>query len=411
MARRNVVAALDVGTSKVVALIGETDGYGQIDVIGLGEAPSAGLRKGMIVDIERTARSVAEALAAAERMSGVPVQDFYVSIGGPHIYSLPNRGVIAVANPDREITPEDVHRVIQAAQVIHLPSDRHILHVLPRQFIVDGLDGVIDPTGMAGSRLEVEAVIVTAAATAVKNLQRSLQRAGIQTAEMVVGSLAAAEATLSAAEKDLGTMLVDIGGGTSEIALFDQGGLCFVSVVPLGGGYITSDLAIGLRLPLAEAEAVKKEHTFLPMDQASDSLYITLPGSREQQQVSQRFISGVAQPRLEEIMQYVKQEVDKMAGDRLLPGGVVLTGGTAEIKGITELAGRVLQMPVRVGYPQGVGGMDDIVSLPAYATAVGVLIYAATGQARNQAAATRERGGAGFWPRLWAWFLDFFREE
>lgn len=409
MPKRKIVAALDIGTSKVVALVGEVEAGDQVSVIGVGEAASLGMRRGMIVDIERTSRSVAEAVAIAERMSGITISSVVVGISGAHIATVNNRGVVAVANPGREITPEDMGRVLHAAQVINLSSERHILHVLPRQYIVDGCDGIIDPTGMAGSRLEVEALIVTAATTWVRNLHYCLQKVGLNVDGLVLSPLASAEVVLEPAEKELGTILVDIGGGTTEIAIFDQGGLWFTSVLPMGGDYITSDLAVGLRLPLAEAERLKKAFV-APAAAGSEVATVEVGTGPHRQEVSWELLASIIEPRLEELLQFVQGEISRSGYPALLPGGVVLTGGVAALNGISELAGRFLQLPVRVGYPGGIGGMADMVCHPSYATAVGLLAEGVR-MASGQVAATKEVGRVKLWRRFWEWVLDIFREE
>lgn len=407
--KRKIVAALDIGTSKVATLVGEAGAGDQVNLIGLGEAASLGLRRGMIVDIERTSRSVAEAVAAAERMSGISISSVVVGISGSHIATVNSRGVVAVANPGREITPEDVARVLHAAQVINLPSERHILHVLPRQYIVDGCDGIIDPTGMAGSRLEVEALIVTAATTWVRNLHSCLHKVGLHVDGLVLSPLASAEVVLEPAERELGTILVDIGGGTTEIAIFDRGGLWFTSVLPMGGDYITSDLAVGLRLPLAEAEQLKKR--FIPPASANGQVEaIDVGTGRHRQQVSQDLLASIIEPRLEELFQFVQGEISRSGYPALLPGGVVLTGGVAALNGISELASQFLQLPVRVGYPSGIGGMADMVCHPSYATAVGLLVHGMR-MVSDQVAVSKDGGRPRSLRRFWEWILDIFREE
>lgn len=266
MPRDNVVVGVDIGTTKVVAVVAEVTTQGRLNIIGLGETPSGGLRKGIIVDIENTARAIEKAVEQAERMSGCHVTTVFVGLTGPHIGSVNNRGVVAVTGEDGEVGPEDVERVLQAARVIPLPSDRRIIHVLPRQYIVDGYDGIMDPIGMSGSRLEVETQIVTAAAAAIQNTLKSVQRAGLQVEELVLNPLASAEAVLQPAEKELGTVVVDIGGGTTEIAVFSEGSLWYASVLPIGSEHITSDLAVGLRTPLSQAEVIKKEHGCVSME-------------------------------------------------------------------------------------------------------------------------------------------------
>ncbi|MHB1420034.1 MAG: cell division protein FtsA, partial [Bacillota bacterium] len=377
MAKRNVIVGIDIGTTKIAAIIGEISEFGQVNIIGLGEAFSAGMRKGNIVDIENTARAIEQAVEKAERMSGVEVHSAFVGITGSHISCQNNKGVVAVSSEDKEIGVEDAHRVLQAARVISVPADRRIIHVLPRQYIVDGCDGIIDPVGMAGSRLEVETHIVTAASTSIQNILKSTSRAELEVEELVLNPLASAEAVLLPAEKELGAVVVDIGGGTTEIAIYDQGSMWFTSVLPVGGDYITSDVAVGLRTPIARAEELKKEHGCVLSKLMPDNEYIevTAIGGQDTRNVTKKFLATIIEPRVQEIIGMVRQEIKRSGFKEVIPGGVVFTGGTSSMAGLTELAMQELNLPVRVGIPEQVGGLVDIVTAPSYATGIGLVLY------------------------------------
>lgn len=410
MPKDNIVAGIDIGTTKVVAVVAEVMPEGRLNIIGLGETPSGGLRKGIIVDIENTARAIAGAVEQAERMSGCRVQSAFVGLTGPHIDSINNRGVVAVTGEEGEIRLEDVERVLQAARVIPLAAERRIIHVLPRQYIVDGYDGVMDPVGMCGSRLEVETQIVTAAGAAVQNIMKSVQRAGLAVDELVLNPLASAGAVLQQAERELGVVVVDIGGGTTEIALISQGSLWFASVLPIGSEHITSDLAVGLRTPIVQAEAIKKEYGCVPADSVPDNETVEVPpvGGKEKRRVTRKALAAIIEPRVEEIFTMVRRELSSSRYQGLLPGGLVLTGGGALLEGITVKAAEILAMPVRLGWPEGSGGLADMVAAPPYATAVGLVDYGARRLAHPQAAATRETGWENFWSRLKSWWHELF---
>lgn len=410
MPKDNVVVGVDIGTTKVVAVVAEVTPQGRLNIIGLGETPSGGLRKGIIVDIENTARAIEKAVEQAERMSGCQVTTAFVGLTGPHIGSVNNRGVVAVTGEEGEVGPEDVERVLQAARVIPLPSDRRIIHVLPRQYIVDGYDGIMDPIGMSGSRLEVETQIVTAAAAAIQNTLKSVQRAGLQVEELVLNPLASAEAVLQPAEKELGTVVVDIGGGTTEIAVFSEGSLWYASVLPIGSEHITSDLAVGLRTPLSQAEVIKKEYGCVALEgiNENETIEVQIVGGKEKKRVPRKMLAAIIEPRVEEIFTLVRREMEKANFQGLLPGGVVLTGGGALLEGIIRLASAVLAMPVRLGWPENSGGLGDMAASPAYATAVGLVTYGSIRLAHSQAAATREAFWENFWSRLKNWWRDLF---
>lgn len=407
---KNIVVGLDIGSTKVAAIVGEVSDDGEVRIVGVGECPSKGLRKGIIVDIERTAKAVEQAAVIAERMSGCSINSVYVGITGPHIKSVNNRGVVAVANAEREITVEDVQRVLQAAKVIPLPADRRIIHVLPRQYIVDGYDGIIDPVGMAGSRLEVETQIVTGAFASIQNSFKAIEKTGLEVEDFVLNPLASGEAVLLPAEKELAAVVVDIGGGTTEIALFDQGGLWFTSILPVGGDYVTSDLAVGLRTPLAQAEQVKKEHGCVLASLMPDDDYIEISsvGGQDSKRVSKKMIASIIEPRMHEIFTMVRQEIINSGYGGLIPGGVILTGGSSAMDGVVELATEVLQMPVRLGFPTNVGGLSDIFQSPGYATGIGLVLYGSKNLSLQQAAAAGDKWLSNLVFRIKSWFQDLF---
>ncbi|MDI6825309.1 MAG: cell division protein FtsA [Bacillota bacterium] len=410
MPRRDLAVGVDVGTCKVAAIVGEVRRDGTCDIIGFGVTPSAGMRKGVVVDIEGVSRAIADAAQKAGRMAGVEIKSAYVSISGSHLSSLNNPGVVAVARDDREITAEDVDRVLDAARVLNVPADREIVHVVPREFVVDGYDGVKDPVGMLGVRLEVQAHVVTGAVTSIQNLLKGVARAGLQVEDLVVAALASGEAVLLPAERELGVLVLDIGGGTTDLCIFEHGNPWYSAVVPVGGEHITGDLAVGLRTPPTEAERIKLEHgRARPCPEAEDDVFeVPNVGGTGKRQMSGTLVAEIISPRLQELFALVRQQVARSGRAGQIPGGVVLCGGCALLPGIAEMAEEELGMPVRIGNPSGLGGLADMVSSPAFATTVGLLIYATRrgpGLLRAEA-----RGGVlvSLWDRLRRALGDFF---
>ncbi|MBI5026909.1 MAG: cell division protein FtsA [Nitrospirae bacterium] len=372
----NLIVGLDVGTTKICAIVGEVR-TGALDIIGLGSAPSKGLRKGVVVNIESTVESIRKAIREAEIMSGIEIKAVYVGIAGGHINSFPSHGVIAVK--EKEISQRDIDRVVDAAKAVAIPLDREVLHVIPMDFIVDGQDGIKDPRGMSGVRLEAKVHIVTGAVASVQNLVKCCEKAGLDVIDIVLEPLASGEATLSQDEKDLGVGIVDVGGGTTDIALFHGGSICHTSVLTLGGSHFTNDIAVGLRTPTPEAERIKKKYgcAILTMVNPEEEIDVVYAGDRPHRKIPRRYLVEILQLRAEELFELVKEEIRKGSSSNVIASGIVLTGGAALMDGMDSLAENILELPVRVGNPVGIGGLKDIVSSPMYATGVGLVLYGA----------------------------------
>ncbi len=376
-ARRTLITGLDVGTTKVCAVIGEVTPLGGLDIVGIGTSPSRGLRKGVVVNIDSTVEAIKKAVGEAEQMAGVEVGSVYAGVSGGHIRGLNSRGVVAVSGRNKEVGPADLERVIEAARAINIPPDREILHVLPQTYVVDDQDGVKEPLGMSGVRLEVEVHIVTAAVTSVQNVIRSVNRAGLTVQDIVLEPLASSEAILSPDEKELGVLLIDIGGGTTDVALFRDGAVWQTGVLALGGDHISNDIALGLRTPTAEAEELKKRHgcALTALVREDETIEVPSVGGRKPRALSRQILSEIIQPRVEEIFTLVARDLARAGLQDAPAAGVVVTGGTSIMEGVPELAGQVFDLPVRRGVPEGVGGLGDVVQSPIYATTVGLALY------------------------------------
>jgi cell division protein FtsA len=374
--KQDIVVGLDLGTTKVCTIIGEQDDDGQVHIIGVGTTPSTGLKKGSVVNIEQTIQSIKKSVQDAERMAGVEISSVFAGVAGGHIRGLNSRGVIAVSRRDKEITEEDRERVIEAAQAIAIPLDREIIHVIPQEYIVDDQDGIKNPVGMSGVRLEAEVHVVTGGVTSVQNIVRSVERAGLQVADIVLQPLASAEAILSPDEKELGVVLIDIGGGTTDIAVFINGSLWHTGIITLGGSLVTSDVAVGLRTPNTEAENIKIQFGCAYTAMVKEEEEITVPGvgGRADRRMPRRVLSEIIEARMEEIFELVGAELKKHGFEDRIPAGAVITGGSALMEGMAELAEKILQLPVRIGSPKRVGGLTDVVSNPSYSTAVGLVL-------------------------------------
>jgi cell division protein FtsA len=403
--RDELIVGLDIGTTKIAAIVGEVTEDG-IDVIGIGTAPSRGLRKGVVVNIDATVHSIEKAIEEAEHMAGCEITSVYVGIAGGHIKGLNSHGTVAVK--DKEVRDGDVARVIESAKAVAIPMDREILHVLPQEYIVDEQDGIRDPLGMAGVRLEAKVHIVTAAVTSAQNVVKCCNRCGLQVADIVLEPLASAEAVLDDDEKELGVALIDIGGGTTDIALFSEGAIVHTSVLPLGGNHLTNDIAVGLRTPLDAAEKIKQKYGCALTSLVAEDETIEVPsvGGRAPRILSRQLLAQIVMPRVEEIFDHVRKEIARAGHEDLLASGVVLSGGATILEGMSELCEEVLGLPTRRGMPKNIGGLVDVVKSPSYATGVGLVQYGARQQRlygpRNAA------GDRGLFRKMKSWFKEAF---
>ena len=403
MADGPIYAGLDIGTTKITAIVAEADGDA-IRIIGVGSAPSDGLKRGVVVNLERTVRSIQHAVQEAERIAGRSVKSVSAGIAGDHIRGINSRGVIAVSRKDSEIRAVDVARVVEAAKAVAIPADREILHVLPQQYVVDDQDGIRDPTGMSGVRLEAEVHIITGAASACRNVLRAPERAGLQVDELVLEPLASAAAVLRPDEKDLGVAILDIGGGTTDIAVFYEGSVRHTAVIGLGGANVTNDLAIGLRTPVERAEQLKLDAgcALTSMVRPDETVRVPSVGGRPDRDISRHMLAMMIEPRVEEIFAHANKEIRKNhMGAELLGGGVVLTGGASLLAGMTELAEQVFDLPVRRGAPMGFSGHEETVSDPRYATGVGLAMYAYQNDGGRRVADGNWMGRIGVGIRRW----------
>jgi cell division protein FtsA len=379
MPREHAIVALDVGTTKICTLVAEVEPERTLNIVGVGTAPSHGMRKGVVVNIDEVAASIAEAVDKCERLSGYRVESAHVGVTGAHIAGMNTRGVVALSSSAHEIGPADVDRAMEAARVQAISHDREVLHVIPRGYTLDGQEGVRDPVGMSGHRLEAEIHIVTAATTSVHNLVRAVKRAGIHIDELVLQPLASSEAVLTSAERELGVALADIGGGTTDVAIFVDNGVCHTAALNVGGNHITNDLALGLRAPFSIAEDVKIKYGAAIAAEVDPTEVVEVPtfDQEEGERISKQLIASIIESRVQEIFALIGAEIERAGYAGLLPAGLVLTGGTAELRDIRRLGRNVLGLPVRVGHPGGVVGLTDTITHPAFATSIGLLLWAA----------------------------------
>lgn len=406
---RDTICGLDIGTTKICCVIAEISDSGKLDIIGIGTSPSKGLNKGVVVNIESTVESIRSAVEEAELMAGVQVESAFVGIAGGHIKGFNSHGIIAVKN--REVTDLDKERVIEAAKAVAIPMDREVIHVIPQQFILDHQNGIREPRGMTGIRLEARIHIITGAVSSAANIVRSVNKAGLDVDDIIVEQLASAEAVLDADERDLGVALVDIGGGTADLALFSEDSVKYTSVIAVGGNHITSDLAIGLRTPQAEAEKIKRKHgcAVVAMVKSGELVEIPSMGGREPRVIKRDVLCEIIEPRVEEMFQMIYHDLETSGYLGIIPSGLVITGGAAMLEGMPEVAERVFGLPVRRGNPKGVGGLVDVVNSPQYATAVGLLLF---GMKLRRNGPPRPLKGRNLFnnitDRMKGWIEDFF---
>jgi cell division protein FtsA len=377
-----IIVGLDIGTTKICAIVGEVTDSG-IDIIGIGSHPSKGLRKGVVVNIETTVQSIQRAIDEAEAMAGTEITHVYTGIAGGHIKSFGGRGVVALK--DREVREADIARVIEQAKTVNIPVDREVIHVLPQEFIVDDQAGIREPLGMTGARLEAKVHIVTGAVASAQNIIKCANRAGLNVSDIVLQPLASSEAVLTEEEKELGVCLVDIGGGTTDIAIFQNGSIVHTAVIALGGHNLTNDVAVGLRTPMDHAERIKQKYgcSLTSLVDKAEMIEVPSVGGRDPRSMGRTILSEILEPRVEEIFQLVHHEVERNGFSELLTSGVVITGGSTLLPGMTELAEEIMGVPVRRGVPRGIGGLVDVVRSPVYATGVGLVVYGARHQDRS----------------------------
>ncbi len=372
--KHDVLAGLDIGTTKTTAVVGEVTDTG-IDIIGIGTSPAKEMRKGAVVNIDNMVESIKTAIDEAEHMSGCRINSVYVGVAGNHVKGQNSLGIVSIKG--REVDEGDVQRAVEASRAIAVPADREIMHVLPQSYVVDGQDGIRDPKGMAGVRLEAKVHIVTVSSAAIQNIIKCVTRVGLDIDDIVMEQLAASEAVLSSDEKDLGVALIDIGGANTGIAVFTEGSIRHTAILPVGGNYVTSDIATGLRTPMNEADNIKLKYgcTMTSLIPKEETIHVPSVGGREDREVSRQILGRIIEPRMEEILSLAFKEIVRAGFEEALAAGVVITGGTALMPGVNELAEQVFDMPARPGNPTGVGGLADVVNSPAHTVGVGLIVY------------------------------------
>jgi cell division protein FtsA len=403
----NLIVGLDIGTTKICAIVGNLTDEG-LDIVGIGTSPSKGLRKGVVINIESTVEAIRKALQEAELMAGCEIKSVFAGIAGGHIRGFNSQGVIAIKN--REVNKDDIRRVIDAAKAIAIPMDREVIHILPQEFIIDDQDGIKEPLGMSGVRLEAKVHIVTGAVASAQNIIKSCNRAGVDVADIVLEQLGSSEAVLSPDEKELGVALIDIGGGTTDIAIFVDGAIKHTAVLALGGNHLTNDIAVGLRTPMAEAEKIKQAFgcCLTSMVGKDETIEVPSVGGREKRVLSRQLLAEILEPRVEEIFTLVNRELVKGGFEDVIASGVVLTGGTSILPGMPELAEQIFNLPVRRGLPRDIGGLTDVVNSPIYATGVGLVKYGSRNLASRNFSIGQENVFDKIVRRMKEWFGEFF---
>lgn len=405
---RNIITGLDIGTSKVVALVGEITPDGEIELIGMGCHPSRGLKRGVVVDIEATVNSIQRAVQEAELMANCEVRSVYTGIAGSHIRSLNSHGIVAIR--DNEVSQADVERVIDAAKAVAIPADQKILHILPQEFIIDNQGSIREPIGMAGVRLEARVHLVTGSVSAAQNIAKCVRRCGLEVNDIILEQLASSHAILTEDEKELGVCLVDIGGGTTDIAVFYDGAIQFTAVIPIAGDQVTNDIAMALRTPSKSAEAIKVSHGYAMSElaNASQMIDVSSVSERSGRQISAKALSDVVSARYEELFTLVRNEIRRSGFEDLIAAGVVLTGGASNVNGAIELAEMCFEMPVRHGVPQQMKGLADAIQNPAWATSVGLLLHGFQQQYESGYNVPVLNDANGVWLRMKKWFNGNF---
>lgn len=405
---KSMIVGLDIGTSKVVAIVGEIGEDGGIEIVGFGSHPSRGMKKGVVVNIESTVQSIQRAVEEAELMAGCQIHSVYAGIAGSHIRSMNSHGIVAIK--DKEVTPADVDRVIDAARAVAIPADQKILHILPQEFIIDHQEGIREPVGMSGVRLEAKVHLVTGAVSAAQNIVKCVRRCGLEVDDVILEQLASSQAVLTEDEKELGVCLIDIGGGTTDVAIFTNGAIRHTSVIPIAGDQVTNDIAVVLRTSTEHAEEIKVKHACALRQIASQDENIEVPsvGERAPRKLSRQTLAGVVEPRYEELFSLVANDIRRAGLENHIPAGIVLTGGSAKMEGVLELAEEVFHLPVRLGVPDFVSGMTDVVRNPIHATGVGLLLFGSRNRQGESTGQFNDGGMTSLWSRMRNWFQGNF---
>jgi len=407
-AEKQLIVGLDIGTSKVVAIVGEIMPEGSLEVIGIGSHPSRGLKKGVVVNIESTVHSIQRAVEEAELMAGCQIHSVFAGIAGSHIRSLNSHGIVAIR--DKEVTPNDVERVIDAARAVAIPADQKILHILPQEFLIDNQGGIREPVGMSGVRLEAKVHMVTGAVSAAQNIIKCVRRCGLEVDDIILEQLASSYSVLTEDEKDLGICLVDIGGGTTDIAVFTEGSIRHTAVIPIAGDQVTNDIAVALRTPTQNAEDIKIKYAcaLTQLAGAEESIEVPSVGDRPPRKLARHTLAEVVEPRYEELLGLIQAELQRSGFEERVAAGIVLTGGSAKIEGLVDLAEEVFHMPVRLGVPQYVTGLVDVVRNPIYSTGVGLLLFGHQNRDQRSLEGGLGKGISGVWERMKGWFQGNF---
>lgn len=402
---RNIIVGLDIGTSKVAAIVGEVNESGEVEVIGIGSTPSRGLKKGVVINLESTVLSIQRAIEEAELMAGCEITSVYAGIAGSHIKSLNSHGIVAIRN--KEVSQYDINRVIDSARAVAIPADQKILHILPQEFVIDMQEGIKEPIGMSGIRLEAKVHMVTGSVSAAQNIIKCIRRCDLDVDDIVLEQLASCSSVLTEDEKELGVCLIDIGGGTADIAIFSQGAIKHTAVIPIAGDQVTNDISVALRTPTKCAENIKKEHACALMQFADtdEMIEVFSIGDRAVRHISKQNLAEIVEPRYEELMLLIQAELRRSGYEGLVAAGIVLTGGSSKVEGLIDLAEEIFHMPVRLGVPQHVSGLVDVVKNPSHATGVGLLLY---GRDHLMSGEHVSEDGEGILVRMKAWFKRHF---
>jgi len=407
-AEQNLTVGLDIGTSKIVAIVGKKNSEGQIDIIGIGSHASKGLKRGVVVNIETTVNAIQRAIEEAELMAGCQIHSVYAGIAGSHIRSMNSHGIVAIR--DREVVQADIDRVIDAAQAVAIPADQKVLHILPQEYVIDSQEGIKEPLGMSGVRLEAKVHLVTCAVNAAQNIEKCVQKCGLEVDDIILEQLASSYAVLTDDEKELGVCVVDIGGGTTDIAIFTGGAIRHTAVIPIAGDQVTNDIAMALRTPTQNAEEIKVKHAcaLTQLAGAEETIKVPSVGERPPRDLSRQALAEVVEPRYEELFTLIQSELRRSGFEDVVAAGIVLTGGTSTMEGVVELAEEIFHMPVRLASPQGVAGLADVVNNPMYSTGVGLLMYGLQQQTSGNTPKSRVEDSESLIDKIKTWFTGNF---